>query len=204
MLSVCHKNGLPFRYVLNDTWFASAENMLFVKHTLDKDFVMPLKENRKVSLSPPNTPNRTFAAVSSLPLEAGYPVTVWLEDVSFALLLVKQVFTNENGSQGVLYLVTSDTTLTADKFFALYQKRWKVEEYHKSLKSNLALAKSPTKTIRTQSNHVFASLMAFVKMEQLRLTTKCSHFTLKARLYRAAIATAYEQLQQIKTACLAA
>lgn len=33
----------------------------------------------------------------------------------------------------------------------------KVEEYHKSLKSNASLAKSPTKTIRTQSNHCFAS-----------------------------------------------
>jgi hypothetical protein len=44
-------NQLPFRYVLNDVWFASAENMMFIKHTTKKEFVMPLKANRKVALS---------------------------------------------------------------------------------------------------------------------------------------------------------
>jgi len=58
MLSVCVRNGLVFGYVLNDTWFASAENMVFVKHTLDKDFVMPLKDNPKVTQDAPGTPNR--------------------------------------------------------------------------------------------------------------------------------------------------
>ena len=109
--------------------------------------------------------------------------------------------TNKDGSQGVVYLVTSDTTLTWEQITTLYQKRWKVEEYHKSLKSNLGFAKSPTKTIRTQTNHLFACLVAFVKMEKLRLQTKCNHFAMKAKLYEAAIAAAYEQLQQLKTKC---
>ncbi len=33
-------NRIPFRYVLNDLWFASAENMRFVKLDLDKEFIM--------------------------------------------------------------------------------------------------------------------------------------------------------------------
>ena len=44
-------NQIPFEYVLKDVWYASAENMRFVKHTLAKDFIMPLKANRKVALS---------------------------------------------------------------------------------------------------------------------------------------------------------
>ena len=63
----------PFRYVLNDIWFASAENMVYIKETLHKDFVMPLKENRKVSREPPGTPNRHFVPVSSLTLRSRYP-----------------------------------------------------------------------------------------------------------------------------------
>jgi len=39
-----------------------------------------------------------------------------------------------------------------------YKKRWKVEVFHKSLKSNASLAKSPTRTLRTQSNHVFMAI----------------------------------------------
>lgn len=136
---------------------------------------MPLKANRKLALQPPDTANRQFVPVSSLTLEADTLLTVWLEDVDFPLLLVKQVFTNKDGSVGIVYLVTSDTTLTAAQITTLYQKRWKVEEYHKSLKSNLCFARSPTKTVRTQRNHIFACLAAFVKMETLRMRTSINH-----------------------------
>ena len=51
MLQQAVTNAIPFRYVLNDVWFASAENMMFAKHTVRKDFVMPIKTNRKVALS---------------------------------------------------------------------------------------------------------------------------------------------------------
>jgi DDE superfamily endonuclease len=47
MLQHAVTNQLPFRYVLNDVWYSSAENMRFVKQTLEKDFIMPLKANRK-------------------------------------------------------------------------------------------------------------------------------------------------------------
>lgn len=201
MLSACVRNGIVFRYVLNDSWFASAENMIFVKETLKKDFVMPLKDNRKVTCDAPGTPNRQFVPVSSLPLEAHALMTVWLEDVDFPLLLSKQVCTNADGSIGILYVVTSDAALTAEQILALYQKRWKVEEYHKSLKSNLAFAKSPTKTVRTQSNHIFACLCAFVKMEQMRMKTHLNHFAMKAKLYQAALASAFQQLQVLKANC---
>ena len=201
MVQACVDNHLPFGYVLNDTWFASAENMVFVKKDCHKEFVMPLKDNRNVTFDAPEHPNRAYTNVSTLELEANSTQIVWLEGVPFPLLLAKQVFTNEDGSQGVVYLVTSDTALTWEQITTLYQKRWKVEEYHKSLKSNLGFAKSPTKTIRTQTNHLFASLAAFVKMERLRLSTKCNHFAMKANLYEAAIAAAYEQLQQLKTKC---
>ncbi len=79
MLQTCVGNGLPFRYVLNDIWFASAENMVFVKETLNKDFVMPLKENRKVTLDAPSVCNRSYAPVSTVELEGGSLLTVWPE-----------------------------------------------------------------------------------------------------------------------------
>jgi hypothetical protein len=201
MLCACVRNQLPFQYVLNDLWFASAENMTYVKHTLEKEFVMPLKDNRKVTQDDLSVANRRYGPVSSLQLEANTLMTVWLEGVDFPLLLLKQVFTNEDGSQGIVYLVTSDRTLTAEQITTLYQKRWKVEEYHKSIKSNLAFAKSPTKTVRTQSNHIFACLVAFVKMERLRMHTHLNHFAMKAKLYQAALASAFQELQILKAKC---
>ena len=44
MLCAFVKNQVPFRYVLNDVWFAAADNMKLIKTELEKDFVMPLKK----------------------------------------------------------------------------------------------------------------------------------------------------------------
>ena len=51
MLGACGNNRLKFRYVLNDVWYSSSENMVHVKRNLEKEFIMPLKTNRKVALS---------------------------------------------------------------------------------------------------------------------------------------------------------
>lgn len=44
-------------------------------------------------------------------LETDTVTMIYLESVDFPLLLVKQVFTNGDGSVGILYLVTSDFKL---------------------------------------------------------------------------------------------
>ena len=69
MLQQAVTNHIPFRYVLNDVWFASAENMVFVKQTLQKDFVMPLKANRKVALSAADKQHGRYVRVATLELE---------------------------------------------------------------------------------------------------------------------------------------
>ena len=198
------KNQIPFKYALNDIWFASAENMNFVKITLEKDFIMPLKGNRKVATSADAQQEGRYQKVDTLELEPMTPVTIYLEGVQFALLLVKQVFTNEDGSTGILYLVTSDTTLDGNGITAIYQKRWNVEPYHKSLKQNASLEKSPTQTVVTQTNHFFAALCGYIKLELLKGDTKLNHFALKSKLYLHAIHAAYAKLRELNPVCLAA
>ena len=198
------KNQIPCKYVLNDIWFASAENMRFVKTTLKKDFIMPLKANRKVATSLSAKQQGRYQRVDTLELEPMKPVTIYLEGVDFPLLLVKQVFTNEDGSTGTLYLVTSDTTLDGNGITTIYQKRWNVEPYHKSLKQNASLEKSPTQTVTTQTNHFFAALCGYIKLELLKSDTKLNHFALKSKLYLQAIQSAYAALQQLNPARLTA
>jgi hypothetical protein len=152
-------NQIPFRYVVNDVWYASADNMLFVKHDLQRDFVMPLKTNRKVAFSAKARKQGQYVRVDEVVLEAGTTMTIYLEGVDFPLQLVKQVFTNGDGSVGILYLVTSDLELTYDGITTIYGKRWNVEPYHKSLKQNASLSLSPTKTVTTQSNHFFCCVV---------------------------------------------
>jgi len=196
LLSAVVANNVLFKYVVNDVWFASTENMCFVKDILKKDFVMPLKENRKVALSKEDLALGKFVSIKKL--ELGEGMQVWLADVDFPLRLVCQHFKNEDGSTGVLYLVSSNIELTYEQITAIYKKRWKVEEYHKSLKINASLAKSPTKTVRTQANHIFAAICAFMKLESLSIAAKLNHFALKDKIYISALQKAFLELNKIK------
>ena len=191
------RNRIPFRFVLFDVWFASAETMIFIKHKQQRDFICPLKTNRKVALSPADKQQGRYVRVDTLELEAQVTREVYLEGVDFPLVLVKQVFTNEDGSSGIRYLVSSDTTLSFNDVTTTYHKRWGVECYHKSLKQNVSLAKSPTQTVTTQTNHFFAALCGFIKLERLKMTTQLNHFTLKSKLYLNALHSAFSTLRQL-------
>jgi hypothetical protein len=199
MLQATCRNNIPFRYVLNDIWFAAAENMCFVKLDLKKDFIMALKSNRKVALSADDKSKGKYQRIDQLEVPEGSTQIIYLEGVPFPLHLVRQVFTNEDGSTGVRYLVTNDLTLNADQIITIYQKRWKVEEYHRSLKQNASLAKSPTRTETTQTNHFVASLWSFVKIELLKVQTNKNHYQLKAHLYFSALRQAFDELQILQS-----
>jgi len=199
MLQTAHTNKIPFKYVLTDIWFASVENMCFVKLDLKKDFIMALKGNRKVALSEDDKANGKYQRIDQLELPEDTTQIIHLEGIPFSLHLIRQVFTNEDGSTGVRYLVTSDLTLDAGQLIKIYQKRWKVEEYHRSLKQNASLAKSPTRTEITQTNHFVAALWAFVKIELLKAQTNKNHYQLKAQLYFAALQQAFQQLRELRS-----
>jgi hypothetical protein len=199
MLQATCRNNIPFRYVLNDIWFAAAGNMCYFKLDLKKDFIMALKSNRKVALSADDKSKGKYQRIDQLEVPEGSTQIIYLEGVPFPLHLVRQVFTNEDGSTGVRYLVTNDLTLNADQIITIYQKRWKVEEYHRSLKQNASLAKSPTRTETTQTNHFVASLWSFVKIELLKVQTNKNHYQLKAHLYCSALRQAFDELQILQS-----
>lgn len=203
MLQVCVRNAIAFRYVLNDSWYAAADNMMFVRHELDRHFIMVLKSNRKLALSAQDKSQGRYHSVSTLDLPEGTVHEVYLESVDFPLLLTKQLFTNGDGSTGSLYLVTSDLTLDASRLTTIYQTRWKVEEYHRSLKQNASLDKSPTRTVTTQTNHFFAALCTFVKLEWLHTQTKLNHYALKSKIYLSALLAAFQSLQALQPLRLA-
>ncbi len=162
----CH-GKFRFDYVLTDSWFASAENMVCSKEELGTDFIMALKGNRKVALSPGDKKNKVYTNIESL-RPGQRTVEVRFEEPDFPLLLTKQVFKNGNGTVGELYLACSDLNLSYGQIATNYKKRWGVEEFHKSVKSNTGFAKSPTKTIKTQQNHYVLSIAAYIKLEWLQ------------------------------------
>lgn len=191
-------NRLKFKYVVWDTWFSSKENLEFVHYKLKKYFVSALKSNRTVALSKQDKLQGKFSIVDELDLQTNRTYEVWLKGLDFPLRLAKQIFTNKDGSSGVLYTVTNDSSLTYEASCTIYKKRWKVEVFHKSLKQNTGLEKSPTKNEVTQSNHIFASMIAYCKLEILKFKENHNHFALKSKLYLKAIKASFAELQEMK------
>ena len=200
MLKVCCQNQLLFRYVLTDSWFCSNENMMFVRHDCDRHFLMAMKSNRKVSLSLEDKLQGRSQRIDTVDFSEGKPVKGWIAGVDFPVLLFRQVFKNKDGSTGILYLVCSDLDCDAEALKTIYKKRWKVETFHKTLKSNASMAKSPAHTVRTQSNHIFLSIYSAFRLEVLSLRVKLNHFQLRAKIYLAGLKASLEQLKKLSAA----
>ena len=122
MLLVCVQNKLKFRFVLFDTWFSSKENMCYIKTDLVKDFICALKSNRLAAVSEEDHQANRFTAIEELPWQEETLFVGWLKDVPFPMSFVRQVFTNKDGSTGILYLACSDTTVKRGQILAIYQK----------------------------------------------------------------------------------
>lgn len=196
MVSASVRNGLRFGYVLCDSWYTNAENIAHVLKA-KKQLVGAVKSNLLVALSLEDKKAGKYVKISQLQLEVGLK-QVYLQHLQVPVLLAKDTFINEDGSQGVQYLLCTDLKLTFQQIITLYQKRWSVEELNKSLKQNTSVAKAPVKTAITQANHLFASVCAFIKLERLKLVEKKNQFALKAQLYIKATQAAFKELALLK------
>jgi hypothetical protein len=196
------KNHVKIDYTLFDIWYGSVDNFNLI-NSHKQHYICPLKSNRKLALSLGEKKNGKWYKLEQITnqLETQNTLPVWLESCTHMSYLTKQVFTNKDGTSVTMYLITNDQNLTKNQIHTIYQRRWKVEEFHKSIKSNLSLEKSPTKHKTSQSNHIFYSITAFFKLELLTKTTATkhkNHFQLKASLYVKALKTALEELGKLK------
>lgn len=196
---LCHHNQVKFRYVLWDTWFSSAENMVFVVEDLKKHFIGAIKENRKIAIVDDKGVPGVFKSASAQEIQPDSVYKVRLEKVPFDLFLTKREFRNWDGSVGVVFLVCSDGELDSQNIFHTYHKRWKVEEAHKSVKQNLGIARSSTKMEKSQKNHLFAAMYGLVQLEKLKIAHGLNHFALKHKVYMAALKSAWAEILALKS-----
>ncbi|MDR0639878.1 MAG: hypothetical protein LBG27_13440 [Spirochaetaceae bacterium] len=148
---------VKFGYILAGSWFAPVENMRFTSGER-KAFIFEINDNRLAAVSGQEREKGRFIRIDRMEMPDEEPAPVYLKDLRFPAILYKQVFKNKDGSAGVRYLASNDGTMSRDRFKTLYQKRWSVEVYHESIQQNTSIGRSPARTERTQSNHIFASI----------------------------------------------
>lgn len=197
------QNQIKFKYVTFDTWYSDADLISYIAKDLKKHCVCAIKDNRNVCFDfEKPAKQRSWISVSEAKIEPDKAYQVYLKGMDFPSTLVKKVYQHLDGSCGVQFLVSTDTSLSAEQVTDVYKKRWGSEELHRSLKQNTALEKMPAKMESSQANHIFASMIAQVKLEALRLATKVNHYTLKRNILIEALKAAWSQIQQFKELCL--
>ena len=65
-LKICQRNQLKYKYVLTDSWFSAKENMSFIRHDVNKHFVMAIKSNSTVAVSEKDKAQGRFTKIDSL------------------------------------------------------------------------------------------------------------------------------------------
>lgn len=197
LLAQASNNNVKFEYILADSWFSSKENMKYIHINLEKYFIMGIKTNRSVAMTEDDKLSGRYQRLDSIELEDGVSQQVYLKDIGFAVQLLKKVFKNEDGTTGTLYLVTNDVESDGEQLLKLYKKRWRIEEYHKSVKQNASFEKSPTKTVKSQLNHIYCSIVAYCKLERLKSKCGLNHFAIKYKLIVRANQIALQELQKM-------
>jgi hypothetical protein len=192
-------NKVKFKYILADSWFGSIKNMNFVEEELNKKFVFGLKSNRLVALSEKDKINGIFCKIRDVDMEGCSSRLVYMKGFKKPLKLTKLFVKNGNDGESIYSYLISNDIETSD-ILEIYKRRWKVEEYHKSLKQNLNIEKSPTRTITSQSNHIFFSVCAFVRLEKMKCCYKLNHFALKNKIYLTALNQAMKLIETLKVA----
>jgi SRSO17 transposase len=175
MLRKAHKRGFKPKYTLMDAWYASIENMKFITRHCHWQFICNLKSNRQVCVRQGN-----YIPVSDLELAEKQVRKVWLKEYGY-VLVCKLVDKNED----ITYLATSDLSLTDyDKFIAHHDQRWMIEEFHRGIKQTTGIEKCYSTKASSQKTHIFASFVAFIKLETVRLKEHVSWYEQKAAINR--------------------
>ena len=177
MLTKAKKRDFKPLYVLTDSWYSGVENLKLIVKELHWNFISMFKSNRKVSVT-----KGIYISISDLPLADKQVRKVWLKEYGY-ILVCKLV--DKNGD--ITYLGTNDLALTDyDLLTDHFDHRWKIEEFHRGLKQTTGIEKCYATRSESQKTHIFASFVAFVKLETARIKEQVSWYEQKAIINRRA------------------
>ena len=169
---------LNVSHITADSWFCCGETLEFI-HQKNKKYVFAIKSNRKVFLTLKDREKKIGCSLKLAELEDNTPTPFFINNVNHKVYIMKKTFKNGDGKLGVLFLVTNDKELSNVDLYSIYQKRWGIEVFHKSVKNNTSLAKSPVSSQKAQRNHIFCSYFAYLKLERTKEKEGKNQFRMK-------------------------
>jgi hypothetical protein len=153
--------NLRAKYVLFDSWYASATNLKYV-HRQGRIFYTTIKSNRLVSLSK-EAGYIHLQEIDWTPERLRTGIVVKLKEVPFHVKLFKLVATNGD----IDWVITNDTSssLTIDIVRGRNDVRWDVECFHRELKQLTGIEKCQCQSEWSQRNHIACCYHAWLALK---------------------------------------
>lgn len=154
--------GLKPRLVTGDSWYSGVENLKFLRNQ-KLGFLFGVEKNRTVS----NEPGK-YCQVSTLEIpDEG--LMSHLKEFGFVKLFRKD-FKKEDSRHYILYLPDEDTLnqITRSEFITIHDTHWEIETFHRAIKQVCGICRFMVRDSNAIKTHIFCSLQAFVRLEQMR------------------------------------
>ena len=176
--------GLKPLLVTGDTWYASLENLKFLKKK-EVGFLFGVAKDRTVSPQP-----RHYTQVRNLEIPEQGLVT-HLKGFGF-IKLFRTVFKNEDVRHYILYFPESQKLeqTTQPEFLVLHDVHWGIESYHRATKQLCSLERFRVRDTEAIKTHIFCAIRAFIQLEFMRIENLISNwYEVQRTLFKEAIRT---------------
>ena len=177
MLSLAEKRGVQYTTALMDSWYATTQMMTRL-HQAGKLFYCSIKHNRLVDETKGQQPYRAVETLawSEPEDQQGKVVKVKGFAKNFYLKLFRVIVSTDKTD----FIVTND--LTQDDTEAVQQEssqRWKIEQFHREVKQLTGLEHCQCRLNRSQRNHIWASLLVWLRLNDLAHQAQKTMYQLK-------------------------
>lgn len=160
MLSLAKTRGLMPEAVVIDAWYSSLKNLKAIRDH-GWIWITSLRKNRKV--------NRNDSLEKLIIPEEG--LRIHLRGYGWVTVFK---FVAKNGR--IDYVTTNRETPTREYVERLMKARWSIEVYHRELKQTCGIERCQARTGRSQRNHIFIAISAWIQKYKQRLKHKISFY----------------------------
>jgi len=162
--------GLKPLLVTGDSWYASLENLKFLRKK-EVGFLFGIAKDRTVSPQPHH-----YTQVQNLEIPEQGLVT-HLKGFGFVKLF-RTVFKNEDDRHYILYFPESQELeqTTRQHFQHFHDIHWGIESYHRATKQVCSLERFRVRDTQAIKTHIFCAVRAFTQLEFMRVENLISNW----------------------------
>ena len=154
--------GLQSQMVTTDAWYASRENLKFLK---DKGLgvLMGIAKNRSCSIN-----GRDYTQVKNFEIpDEG--LMVYIKNFG-KVKVFRKTFKNEEQRYYIIYVTDKDALISISRaeFKTLHSIHWGIECYHRAIKQVCSIERFMVRTNEAIKTHFFSAIRAFTQLELMR------------------------------------